>query len=69
LFRFLKNVKLFNEWSAESLLKLGACLKTAEFPPAEVIVREGAPGVSMSIIRSGLVEIRKKTPQPASTFW
>src|SRR5438094_2976964 len=57
---FLKNVKLFAELSNDSLLKLGSCLKTAEFPPAEVIVREGAPGVSMYIIKSGLVEVRKK---------
>src|SRR5216110_3483408 len=57
---FLKNVKLFAELSTDSLLKLGSSLKTAEFPPAEVIVREGAPGVSMYIIKSGLVEVRKK---------
>jgi type IV pilus assembly protein PilB len=60
LIGFLKNVKLFAELSTDSLLKLGSCLKTAEFPPAEVIVREGAPGVSMYIIKSGLVEVRKK---------
>src|SRR5437867_13372184 len=57
---FLKNVKLFAELSTDSLLKLGGCLKTAEFPAAEVIVREGAPGVSLYIIRSGVVEARKK---------
>src|SRR5919198_5002539 len=60
LIPFLKNVKLFAELSPDSLMKLGTCLKTAEFPPAEVIVREGAPGVSMYIIKSGLVEVRKK---------
>lgn len=68
LVRFLKNVKLFNELSPESLAKLGACLKTAEFPPGEVIVREGAPGVSMYIIRSGHVEIRKKDPATGIDF-
>src|SRR5215813_8495060 len=57
---FLKNVKLFAELSNKSLAKLGTCLKLAEFPPSEVIVREGAPGVSMYIIKSGLVEVRKK---------
>ena len=66
LVQFLKNVKLFADLSPDSLAKLGACLKTAEFPPAEVIVREGAPGVSMYIIKSGLVEVRKKDPSPAS---
>src|SRR5213083_321402 len=65
---FLKNVKLFAELSTDSLLKLGSCLKTAEFPPAEVIVREGAPGVSMYIIKSGLVEVRKKDPTTGIDF-
>src|SRR2546426_1034197 len=65
---FLKNVKLFAELSTDSLLKLGSSLKTAEFPPAEVIVREGAPGVSMYIIKSGLVEVRKKDPSTGFDF-
>src|SRR6059036_2946090 len=65
---FLKNVKLFAELSIDSLLKLGSCLKIAEFPPSEVIVREGAPGVSMYIIKSGLVEIRKKDPNTGIDF-
>src|SRR5213083_516764 len=65
---FLKNVKLFAELSTDSLLKLGTCLKTAEFPPSEVIVREGAPGVSMYIIKSGLVEVRKKDPTTGIDF-
>src|SRR3989454_10306200 len=68
LVQFLKNVKLFAELSPDSLAKLGTCLKTAEFPPAEVIVREGAPGVSMYIIKSGLVEIRKKDPTTGFDF-
>src|SRR5919198_2368448 len=65
---FLKNVKLFAELNTDSLLKLGSCLKTAEFPPAEVIVRESAPGVSMYIIKSGLVEVRKKDPATGIDF-
>src|SRR5437588_3460493 len=68
LVHFLKNVKLFAELSPDSLAKLGTCLKTAEFPPAEVIVREGAPGVSMYIIKSGLVEVRKKDPTTGIDF-
>lgn len=68
LVQFLKNVKLFAELGPDSLLKLGKCLKTAEFPPAEVIVREGAPGVSMYIIKSGLVEVRKKDPATGIDF-
>src|SRR5437870_12315751 len=68
LVQFLKNVKLFAELSPDSLAKLGSCLKTAEFPPAEVIVREGAPGVSMYIIKSGMVEVRKKDPTTGIDF-
>jgi type IV pilus assembly protein PilB len=68
LVQFLKNVKLFAELSPESLGKLGRCLKMAEFPPSEVIVREGAPGVSMYIIKSGLVEVRKKDPTTGIDF-
>src|SRR5436305_3714748 len=65
---FLKNVKLFAELSTDSLLKLGSSLKIAEFPPSEVIVREGTPGVSMYIIKSGLVEVRKKDPATGIDF-
>ena len=68
LAQFLKNVKLFAELSPDSLAKLGTCLKTAEFPPAEIIVREGAPGVSMYIVKSGLVEVRKKDPTTGIDF-
>jgi type IV pilus assembly protein PilB len=57
---FLKKVKLFSELGPESLGRLGAYLKTTEFPSGEVILREGAPGVSMYIIKSGMVEVRKK---------
>ena len=57
---FLKNVSLFADLPDESLSKLGTCLKTTEFPPTETIMREGAPGVSMYIIKAGLVEVRKK---------
>src|SRR5215831_1377810 len=66
--QFLKNVKLFGELSPDSLAKLASCLKIADFPPAEVIVREGAPGVSMYIIKSGLVEVRKKDPATGIDF-
>src|SRR5215470_11112666 len=68
LLHFLKNVRLFAELSHESLVKLGSSLKIAEFPASEVIVREGAPGVSMYIIKSGVVEIRKKDPTTGIDF-
>src|SRR5262245_43657177 len=68
LVQFLKNVKLFAELGPESLNRLAACLKTAEFPSGEVIVREGAPGVSMYIIKSGIAEVRKKDPVTGIDF-
>ena len=68
LVQFLKNVKLFAELGPESLARLGRCLKSADFPPGEVIVREGAPGVSMYIIKTGLVEVRKKDPGTGIDF-
>ena len=66
--QFLKNVKLFAELSPESLGKLVNYLKPGDFPAGEVIVREGAPGVSMYIIKSGLVEVRKKDPTTGIDF-
>jgi type IV pilus assembly protein PilB len=68
LVEFLKKVRLFAELSPDSLGRLGAVLKTAEFPPNEIIVREGAPGVSMYVIKSGLVEVRKKDPNTGIDF-
>src|SRR5437870_7316659 len=68
LVQFLKNVKLFAELSADSLTKLGSRLKVVEFPPSEVIMPEGAPRVSMYLIKSGLVEVRKKDPVTGIDF-
>src|SRR5690348_7217200 len=65
---FLKKVTLFSELRSESLEKLASRLKTHKFAPYEVIVREGAPGVSMYIIKSGLVEVRKKDPETGVDF-
>ena len=66
--QFLKNIKLFAELGPESLARLSGCLKVAEFAASEVIVREGAPGVSMYIIKSGLIEVRKKDPMTGIDF-
>src|SRR5437868_3478181 len=68
LVQFLENVKLFAELSPDGVAKLGACLETAELPPNEVIVREGASGVVMYIVTSGLVEVRKKDPTTGIDF-
>jgi signal-transduction protein with cAMP-binding, CBS, and nucleotidyltransferase domain len=68
LIGFLKNVSLFEDLPEESLVKLGSCLKTTKFPPSESIMREGAPGVSMYIIKDGMVEVRKKAPVTGIDF-
>ena len=65
---FLKKVSLFADLPEESLAKLGTCLKTTDFPPSETIMREGAPGVSMYVIKEGLVEVRKKDPMTGIDF-
>ena len=68
LIEFLKNVSLFADLPDESLEKLGTSLKATDFPPYETIMREGAPGVSMYIIKTGLVEVRKKDPLTGIDF-
>jgi len=65
---FLKSVKLFSELGPNGLAKLAACVKRVEFPPSEIIVREGAPGISMYIIYSGMIEVRKKDPDTGIDF-
>src|SRR5437762_1748404 len=65
---FLKNVKLFADLSADSLKKLSTCLKTAEFPTSEILMREGAPAGPMYVIKSGLVEVRRKDPKTGIDF-
>jgi type IV pilus assembly protein PilB len=68
LVQFLKSVKLFSELSQDSLASLGRCLKSADYPAGEIVVREGAPGVSMYIIRSGFVEVRRRDPATGIDF-
>ncbi|MCX7857021.1 MAG: ATPase, T2SS/T4P/T4SS family [Deltaproteobacteria bacterium] len=58
----LKNTELFKELDEESLEKLAKKLKTRVYPPNTAIVREGAPGDSMFIIKAGRVEVRKRDP-------
>jgi len=58
----LKNTELFKELNDDDLEKLARRLKTRVYPPNTAIVREGAPGDSMFIIKSGKVEVKKKEP-------
>jgi type IV pilus assembly protein PilB len=57
---FLQKIKLFSTLSSEECQQIVARMKTRDFPPQQIIVREGAPGASMYFITSGLVEVRKK---------
>ncbi len=56
----LKNTELFKALENEDLEKLSNKLKERVYPPNTAIVREGASGDAMFIIKNGKVEIRKK---------
>src|SRR5512135_2325821 len=65
---FLQRIKLFSALSIEDCQQVVKRMKRRDFPPNQVIVREGAPGNSMFFITSGLVEIRKKDPNTGIDF-
>ena len=60
----LKNTELFKALENEDLEKLSNKLKERVYPPNTAIVREGASGDAMFIIKNGKVEIRKKEQSP-----
>lgn len=57
---FLQRVKLFSALSVAECEHVEERLKQREFPPQQVIVREGGPGDSMFFIISGQVEVRRR---------
>jgi type IV pilus assembly protein PilB len=65
---FLQRIKLFSALSIEDCQQVVKRMKRRDFPPNQVIVREGAPGNSMFFITSGLVEVRKKDPNTGIDF-
>jgi type IV pilus assembly protein PilB len=65
---FLQRIKLFSALSIEDCQQVVKRMKRRDFPPNQVIVREGAPGNSMFFVTSGLVEIRKKDPNTGIDF-
>ncbi len=65
---FLQRIKLFSALSTEECQKVVQRMKRRDFPPNQIIVREGAPGNSMFFITAGLVEIRKKDPNTGIDF-
>src|SRR5690348_12858847 len=65
---FLQKVKLFSGLSPMECQEVVKRMRRRDFPPATVIVREGAPGSSMFFITSGGVEVRKKDPNTNIDF-
>src|SRR5688572_32708530 len=57
---FLQRIKLFSGLSVIECAEVVKRMKRRDFPPQQVIVREGAPGTSMFFITSGVVEVRRK---------
>src|SRR4051812_1327658 len=57
---FLQRIKLFSGLSVIECAEVVKRMKRRDFPPNQVIVREGAPGNSMYFITAGHVEVRKK---------
>lgn len=56
----LKNTELFRALEDGDLEKLSAKLRERVYPPNTAIVREGASGDAMFIIKNGQVEIKKR---------
>ncbi|MEO5935858.1 MAG: cyclic nucleotide-binding domain-containing protein, partial [Terriglobales bacterium] len=65
---FLQRIKLFSGLSVDECQHVVKRMKRRDFPPNQIIVREGAPGNSMFFITAGLVEIRKKDPNTGIDF-
>jgi type IV pilus assembly protein PilB len=56
----LRNSEFFSDLSETDLAEIAARLTGRVFPPGATIVREGAPGDRMFIIKQGKVEIKKR---------
>ena len=65
---FLQRIKLFSALSTDDCQQVVKRMKRRDFPPNQMIVREGAPGNSMFFITAGMVEIRKKDPHTGIDF-
>ncbi len=65
---FLQRIQLFSALSLEDCQQVVKRMKRRDFPPNQIIVREGAPGNSMFFITAGLVEVRKKDPNTGIDF-
>lgn len=58
----LKNSSLFSGLGEPQLVAIAGKLQRRVYQPGTVVVREGAPGDAMFIIREGEVEVKKREP-------
>ncbi|MFB3922367.1 MAG: ATPase, T2SS/T4P/T4SS family [Terriglobia bacterium] len=65
---YLQKIDLFSALSYEECQTIEGKLKTREFPPNHLIVKEGGPGDSMFFITNGAVEVRKKDASTGIEF-
>ena len=65
---FLQRIKLFSGLNYDECQAVVKRMKRRDFPPNQIIVREGAPGSSMFFITAGAVEVRKKDPHTGIDF-
>ncbi len=65
---YLQKIDLFSNLTHEECVAVERKLKRREFPPNQVVMKEGGPGDSMFFINSGQVEVRKKDPNTGIEF-
>ena len=65
---YLQKIKIFSALSYEECVMVESRLKTREFPPNQIVVKEGGPGDSLFFIRAGNVEVRKKDSNTGIDF-
>jgi type IV pilus assembly protein PilB len=58
----LRNSELFKDLDVEELEMLAERMKERVYPPNTAIVREGASGDAMFVIKDGKVEVKKREP-------
>lgn len=57
--RFLRDVRLFREFTAPDLVALAASLRARSLRRGQVLFREGDPGEEMFLVREGVVVVSK----------
>ena len=65
---YLQKINLFSNLTHEECVAVEKKLKRREFPPNQVVMKEGGPGDSMFFINAGTVEVRKRDPNTGIEF-